>query len=56
LRCAGVTFVEAVAEAIEGRLGPVKVRFIGKAAMARNKLASGRSIDLVDAQLLESDD
>ncbi len=52
----GVTFDEAVAEAIEGRLSPVKMRFIGKTAMARNKLASGRPKDLVDAQLLESDD
>lgn len=52
----GVTFDEAVADAIEGHLGPVKVRFIGKAAMARNKLASGRPKDLVDAQLLASDD
>jgi hypothetical protein len=30
------------------------MRFIGKAAMARNKLASGRPKDVVDAQLLES--
>lgn len=49
-----MTFDEAVGEAIEGRLGPVKMRFIGKAAMARNKLASGRPKDVVDAQLLES--
>jgi hypothetical protein len=33
-----------------------KVRFIGKAAMARNKLASGRPKDLVDAELLQSDE
>lgn len=48
----GVSFDEAIAEAIEGNLGPVKVSFIGKAAMARNKLASGRPKDLVDAGLL----
>ncbi len=44
----------AVAEAIEGRIGPVKMRFIGKAAMARNKLAAGRPKGLVDAQVFES--
>lgn len=52
----GVSFDEAATNAIEGHLGPVKVRFIGKAAMARNKLASGRPKDLVDAQLLQSDE
>ncbi|HVJ20245.1 MAG TPA: nucleotidyl transferase AbiEii/AbiGii toxin family protein [Polyangiaceae bacterium] len=52
----GITFDEAAAEAIEGSLGPVKVRFIGKRAMARNKLASGRPKDLADAQLLEDDE
>jgi hypothetical protein len=52
----GVSFDEAAANAIEGHLGPAKVRFIGKAAMARNKLASGRPKDLVDAQLLQSEE
>jgi hypothetical protein len=52
----GVSFDEAAAHAIEGKLGPVKIRFIGKAAMARNKLASGRQKDLVDAELLQSDE
>jgi hypothetical protein len=52
----GVSFDEAAAYAIEGNLGPVKVRFIGKAAMARNKLASGRAKDLVDAELLQNSD
>lgn len=51
----GVSFDEAAAEAIEGHLGPVKVRFIGRAAMARNKLASGRAKDLADAELLQSE-
>lgn len=44
------------AEAIEGRLRPVTVRFIGKAAMARNKLASGRAKDLADVELLQGDE
>ena len=52
----GVSFDEAAADAIEGNLGPIKVRFIGKAAMTRNKLASGRAKDLVDAELLQSDE
>jgi hypothetical protein len=52
----GVSFDEASAEAIEGKLGDVTVRFIGKAAQARNKRAAGRPKDLVDAALLEADD
>lgn len=52
----GVSFDEAAANAIEGNLGSVKVRFIGKTAMVRNKLASGRPKDLVDAELLQSDE
>jgi hypothetical protein len=52
----GVSFAEAAADALSGQLGPVGVRFIGKAAMARNKRASGRPKDLVDAELLEADD
>jgi hypothetical protein len=52
----GVSFDEANAEAIEGELGDVTVRFIGKAALARNKRAAGRPKDLVDADLIESDD
>ena len=49
----GVTFAEANEKAIEGKLGPVTVRFIGRAAMRRNKLAAGRPKDLLDAELLE---
>ena len=49
----GVSFAEATADAIEGKLGPVSVRFIGRAAMKRNKLASGRPKDLLDAALLD---
>ena len=50
----GVSFDEAAQDAIEGHLGQVKVRFIGKVAMARNKLATGRPKDLADAELLQS--
>ena len=52
----GVSFDEACADGIEGKLGDVTVRFIGKAAQARNKRAAGRPKDLVDAELLEADD
>lgn len=48
----GVSFSEAVEEAIEGKLGPITVRFIGRAAMRRNKLSAARPKDLLDAELL----
>jgi hypothetical protein len=50
----GVSFAEAAEGALVGKLGPVTVRFIGKAAMKRNKLAAGRPKDLVDASLLDA--
>jgi hypothetical protein len=52
----GVTFDEALEGAVQGKLGPSTVRFIGRAAMRRNKLASGRPKDLVDAELLDTDE
>jgi len=52
----GVSFDEATAEALEGKLGTASVRFIGRAALARNKRAAGRPKDLVDAELLEADE
>ncbi|HEY4103397.1 MAG TPA: hypothetical protein VGM44_05880 [Polyangiaceae bacterium] len=48
----GVSFAEAAEEAIEGKLGPVTVRFIGRSAMRRNKLAAARPKDILDAELL----
>ena len=50
----GVTFAEAVADALEGKLGAAAVRFIGREAMKRNKRAAGRPKDLVDVALLEA--
>lgn len=50
----GVSFEEAVHDALEGKLGPVAVRFIGREAMKRNKLAAGRPKDLVDAGWLDA--
>lgn len=49
----GVTFDEAVADPIVGRIGDRSVRCIGIEAMIRNKRASGRTKDLADAEALE---
>ena len=51
----GVSFDEAAADAVDGNLGGVPVKFIGREAMVRNKRASGRLKDLADAELLEQD-
>lgn len=49
----GVSFDEAVEDAVSTHLGPEPVRCIGIAAMLRNKRASGRTKDLADAEVLE---
>jgi hypothetical protein len=49
----GVTFDEAIADAVVGHLGPHEVRCIGLEAMLKNKRASGRTKDLADAEVLE---
>jgi len=49
----GVSFDEAVAEPVIGRLGPQTVRCIGFDALLRNKRAAGRTKDLADAEALE---
>jgi hypothetical protein len=49
----GVTFEDAVVEAVEGHLGPEIVRCIGFDALVRNKKATGRTKDLADAEALE---
>ncbi len=49
----GVTFDEAIASTISGRVGAQEVRCIGIDAMIRNKRASGRTKDLADAEVLE---
>lgn len=48
----GVSFDDACVETLVGTLGSVPVRFIGRSALLRNKLASGRPRDLADAALL----
>lgn len=50
----GVSFDEAVRDAIQARIGGHVVRCIGREAMIRNKRATGRTKDLADAELLEA--
>lgn len=52
----GVAWDDADRTAEAGRYGTVATRFIGRAAMIRNKRASGRPQDLADAARLESID
>lgn len=49
----GLSFDEAWASRVEVELGGHRVPFIGRAALARNKRATGRPKDLADAELLE---
>lgn len=50
----GVTFDECLENAPIATLGTHQVRFIGLAAQIKNKRASGRPKDLVDAEVLEA--
>ena len=52
----GVTFEEAWAEKESGQLDGVPVHFIGRAALLRNKDATGRSKGLIDAAELRKQD
>lgn len=45
----GVSFEEAYANHTEVEYEGIPIKFIGKAELIRNKLASGRSKDLIDA-------
>jgi hypothetical protein len=49
----GVTFQEAWPNRQESAIGREKAWFIGRHDLIRNKRASGRHIDLHDAELLE---
>jgi hypothetical protein len=44
----GVTFDEAWAGRLEGLLDPVRMSYIGREALMRNKEAAGRAKDLAD--------
>jgi len=48
----GVEFAEAWEDRLEGWLGPVRVSYIGREALIRNKEAAGRAKDLADLELL----
>lgn len=48
----GITFDEAWPGRVEGRFGDVPVPFLGRAALIRNKRASGRRKDLGDLESL----
>jgi len=52
----GVSFDEAWADRARGELDGVPVDFIGRAALLRNKEATGRSKDLIDAIELRKQD
>lgn len=49
----GVAFEEA--ELVKGRYGDIEVRFIGKAELVKNKLATKRLQDKVDAERLSQE-
>jgi len=49
----GVDFEESEKGIVRGRYGDVEVNFIGKEDLIRNKKASGRPQDKVDADTLE---
>jgi len=50
---AGVTFDEAWASRVNGRIDGRTIAFIGREALIRNKRAAGRPKDIVDADHLE---
>jgi len=50
----GVTFDEAWSTRVKGDLGGVEVPMIGRAALIKNKRATGRPMDLADADWIES--
>ncbi len=48
----GVEYAEAVSDALPGHVGPCEVRFIGRAALIKNKSATGRTKDVADVEQL----
>jgi hypothetical protein len=49
----GVSFADAWKTRKPGKMGDHRVAFLGRDALVRNKLASGRPKDLLDVELLE---
>ena len=52
----GVSFDEAWPDRLEADFGDVRVPFLGRAALIRNKRASGRTKDLADLESLGASD
>ena len=52
-RATGITFDEAIADGAEFELDGRKIRVIGRAALLKNKRATGREQDLADVKALE---
>lgn len=50
----GVEYDEAAAEAVHGHIGGCEVRFIGRAALIKNKSSTGRTKDLADVEQLRA--
>lgn len=48
-----VAFDEAISNCVRGRYGEIEVNFIGRIELIKNKKATGRDQDLVDAKKLE---
>ena len=49
----GVSFDEALSNSVRGKYGDIEVNFIGKIDLIKNKKASGRDQDKLDAKKLE---
>lgn len=51
----GLSWGEVASSAVDGSCGDRTVRFLGREALIRNKLATGRPRDLADVDALESE-
>ena len=52
----GVSFADAWTERLEARFGEHTVAFLGKRLLIQNKLATGRTKDRLDVELLAEGD
>jgi hypothetical protein len=50
----GVEYEEAAEHALHGHVGPCSIRFIGRAALIKNKLSTGRTKDRANVEQLAS--
>jgi hypothetical protein len=49
----GIDFNSAIKNSIRGKYGDIEVNFIGRIELIKNKIASGRDQDILDAKNLE---